>query len=59
MSSIKLTYVTNDGNVPDNSWFVEFPTVVLAKLNFNKHLNSAVKENIPILDRKIVKIENG
>lgn len=58
LSSIKLTYVTNDGHVPDNSWFSEFSNIVIAKINFNKELNSAVKEIIPVLNRQKITIEN-
>lgn len=58
LSSIRLTYVTSNGHVPTNQWFTEYSIVVLAKIGFNKTNKSAVKEQIPVLNRQNITIEN-
>ena len=56
-SRIKLTYITNDGNVPDNSWYPEVDRVILAQIKFNNYLKTVdVQPNI-ILSPSIINVK--
>lgn len=58
LSTIRLTYVLEDGNVPSNDWFGEYSIVLLADFKFDKSKKSVTKNIIPLLDRPKKNIKN-
>ena len=57
-SKLLLTYVTNDGNVPNRVWYDDCENIVLGKLYFDKVNKTARVKSLNIMDNEKLLIEN-
>lgn len=56
-SKLLLTYVNNDGVVPNRVWYNDCENIVLAKINFNKVSKVATTRPLNIIESRKILIE--